>query len=100
VDEDIQSPPGCAYDGWFGNFAPGDNLLWTATPLGAGAGPITLGFSSAVSGAGLQVQTDIYMAFTATIDAYDGATLLGSFTEMVSRTQMRIIRPSSLGLTI
>ena len=81
VEEDIQSPPGCSYDGWSGNFAPGANLLWTAQSLGAGSGPITLGFSSPVSGAGLQIQPDAIGAFTAEIDAYDGATLLGTFLE-------------------
>jgi len=85
VQEDIQRNAdftgGCAYDGWYGNFAPGDNLLYTGAAFSVGSGPITLGFSSAVSGGGLQIMTDAGGAFTATIDAYNGATLLGTFTE-------------------
>jgi len=78
--EDVQSPPGCpSYDGWNGNFAPGANLLWTG--YNGSLGPLTLGFSSPVSGAGLQIMSDYYGAFTAEIDAYNGATLLGTFTE-------------------
>lgn len=76
VDEDIQSPPGCSYDGWNGNFAPGAGILWSA-----GSGPMTLSFSQGLSGAGVQIQADAYGPFTATIDAYDGAALLGSFSE-------------------
>ncbi len=81
VEEDIQVAPGCSYDGWNGNFAQGDNLLYTGAAYSVGHGPVTLGFSSAVSGAGLQIDSNAYGSFTATIDAYDGATLLGSFTE-------------------
>ena len=63
---------------WTGNFAPGDNLLWTNSP---GQGPLTLGFSSGLYQVGLQIQADFVGAFTATIDAYNGATFLGTFTE-------------------
>jgi PEP-CTERM motif len=76
IDTDTQSPPGCSYDGWFGNFAPGDNILWTD-----GNGPITLTFSTPVSGVGAQVESDDFGDFTAQIALYDGATLLGSYTE-------------------
>jgi PEP-CTERM motif len=78
IQRNADSSGGCSYDGWFGNFTPGDNLLWTGV---AGSGPITLGFSSAVSGAGLQIMRNAFGAFTAEIDAYNGATLLGTFTE-------------------
>lgn len=83
VQEDIQrnadATGGCAYDGWYGNYTPGDNLLFTGF---TGSGPITLGFSSAVSGAGLQIMSNAFGPFTAEIDAYNGATLLGTFTEV------------------
>ncbi len=48
--------------GWNGNFATGDNLIWTNT-----GGPLTLAFSQGVSGAGAQIQADIFGAFTAKI---------------------------------
>jgi len=76
IDADTQTAPGCSYDGWFGNFAPGDNILWNA-----GNGAITLNFSTAVSGVGVQIQQDIFGGFTGQIQLYNGATLLGTFTE-------------------
>jgi len=76
IDTDTQVSPGCSYDGWFGNFTPGDNILYTA-----GNGPITLTFSSPVSGVGTQFQQNLYGDFTAQIQLYNGATLLGTFTE-------------------
>jgi len=50
--------------GWDGNFASGDNVLWTN-----GGGPLTLAFSQGVSGAGAQIETDTFGAFTAEICA-------------------------------
>jgi PEP-CTERM motif len=47
---------------WGGNFASGDNVLWTD-----GNGPLTLAFSKGVSGAGAQIEADLFGAFTATI---------------------------------
>jgi len=67
-------------NGWNGNFAPGDALLWTS---GAN-GPVTMsyGLTTSVSAIGTQIQSDAFGAFTATISAYDsGGNLLGSFTE-------------------
>jgi hypothetical protein len=63
-------------DGWNGNFTPGDNLVWTDSQ-----GPLTLAFSQGLNEVGTQIQQDNYGAFTAEIDAYNGVTLLGSFTE-------------------
>jgi|SRR5579859_598318 len=67
-------------NGWDGNFAPGDSLLWTnfGDP---GPGPITIDFASPISGAGAQIQDNRHSTTFATIDAYNGGTLLGSFTE-------------------
>lgn len=48
--------------GWGGNFAPGDNLIWTDN-----GGPLTLSFSRPVSGAGAQIQANFMGAFTAAI---------------------------------
>jgi hypothetical protein len=50
--------------GWGGNFASGDNVLWTG-----GNGPLTLAFSKGVSGAGAQIDADLFGAFTAMICA-------------------------------
>ena len=63
---------------WFGNFTIGDELVWTNSP---GQGPLTLGLSTGVNQIGAQIDADFYGAFTAQIDAYNGASLLGSFTE-------------------
>jgi len=63
---------------WGGNFAAGDDLLWTNSP---GQGPLVLAFSSGVYQAGVQIQADYVGAFAATIDAYNGSTWLGTFSE-------------------
>jgi len=67
-------------NGWDGNFAPGDSLLWTSFG-DPGPGPITIDFASPISGAGAQIQDNRHSTFLATIDVYNGGTLLGSFTE-------------------
>jgi hypothetical protein len=54
-------------NGWGGNFAPGDALLFT----NFSAGPITITFSQPVTGAGAQIQQNQYGAFTATLQAFD-----------------------------
>lgn len=64
-------------NGWSGNFASGDALLWST-----GHGPATLTFGTNVSAAGFQIQDDYFGAFTATISAYDSSNnLLGTFNE-------------------
>ena len=64
--------------GWAGNFASGDALLWT----GGSNGPVTITFGTPVSGAGAQIMSDFFGAFTAEIDAYDSSNmLLGTVTE-------------------
>lgn len=70
---------------WFGNFPFGDTLVWTNSP---GQGPLTLVLSKGVRQVGAQIQADFYGAFTAKIDAYNGATLLGSFTENGTSTSL------------
>ena len=62
--------------GWYGNFANGDNVNWTAYN-----GPLTLMFNESFSQVGAQIQADLYGNFTAGIAAYDGGTLLGSYME-------------------
>jgi len=63
---------------WTGNFTIGDALVWTNSP---GQGPLSLSLSTGVSQIGAQIQANYIGAFTAQIAAYNGATLLGSFTE-------------------
>ena len=63
---------------FFGNFANGDFLISTTTN---GNGPLTLAFSQGIIGAGAQIQEDFFGAFTAQLQAFNGSTLLGSFSE-------------------
>jgi hypothetical protein len=64
--------------GWLGNFLPGEMLLTNNT---ATYNPLTITFASPVSGAGANIQRDLNGPFTATISAYAGNLLLGTFTE-------------------
>jgi hypothetical protein len=61
-------------DGWSGNFAPGDGVLWTDLNLNTqtGNGPLIINFPVPIFGAGAQIQSDAFGAFTGTITAYDG----------------------------
>jgi List-Bact-rpt repeat protein len=66
---------------WTGTgFAAGDTLLWTSDTGNGGNGPLTLTFAHGVSGAGAFVQADGPGLFTGQIQAFNGTTLLGSFT--------------------
>jgi hypothetical protein len=68
---------------WSGNFANNDLLLWTS----GDAVPTTISFGSAVLGVGLQIQPDAFgTPFTASITAFNGATILGSFFPTGSST--------------
>ena len=61
-------------------FSAGDSLIWTADTGNSGNGPLTLNFTSKnVSGAGAVIQSDGPAQFTASIQAFDGGTSLGSF---------------------
>jgi hypothetical protein len=51
-------------NGWVGNFALGDHLLWTQ-----GGGPLTIDFATPVSAAGAQVQENIFGTFTGQLNA-------------------------------
>lgn len=63
--------------GWGGNFANGDELLWTG-----GIGPdITITFAAPVAGVGTQWQANYFGAFGANLKAYDALdNLLGTVT--------------------
>jgi hypothetical protein len=66
---------------WNGNFTLGDHLVWANDESTGGQAPLSLAFSQGLNEVGTQIQADYFGAFTAEIDAYNGATLLGSFTE-------------------
>lgn len=64
--------------GWWGNFAPGDALLWTAS-----AGPLTFTFQFPIAGVGANIQLDSFSTFTALIQAFDlHGNLIDSFSEI------------------
>lgn len=66
---------------WTGGFAAGDTAVWAFdNSSGSGTGPLTVGFGTAVLAGGLALQADAAGAFTAQAEAFDGATLLGTFT--------------------
>lgn len=66
---------------WFGNFIVGQNVLYSGDPNNpfAAASSLALHFNTAVAGLGLQVTSNFYGAFTASIEAFSGATSLGVF---------------------
>ena len=70
--------PTCSWSGT--GFASGDQLIWTSDASAGGNGPLKLMFGTSVSGAGALIQADEPGQFTAEIQAFNGVTLLGSFT--------------------
>ena len=62
--------------GWAGNFAPGERLAWTQT---GNNNPMTIVFSGAVGEFGLQIQADIFGAFTGSFDVFNGAINIGNY---------------------
>lgn len=69
-------------DGWWGNFAPGDALLWTTDASGSTNPVSVMDFGGAgILAGGLQIQSDYFGVFTARVEAFDAAdTSLGFFT--------------------
>ena len=84
------SPSNCSWTGGTAGatgFATNDRLIWTSDAGNGGNGPLKLGFSAPVAGAGALIQANTsgqFIAkpgqFTAKIEAFNGATSLGSFT--------------------
>jgi hypothetical protein len=61
---------------WNGNFGAGESLLWSVF-----GGPMTFTFNAGITGFGTQIEADDLGAFTAQIEAFDGANaLLGVFS--------------------
>jgi hypothetical protein len=85
-NSDPQNPLLTADSSFYGDFKPGDGLLWSTTNPSdpnddtAYTGAIEFDFSQAVSGFGTQFQSAFYFAFTAKLEIYNGDTLLGSTT--------------------
>jgi len=77
--------PSCSWTTSGTGMSAGDRLIWTVNPNAnpGNDGPLTVQFPSAF-GAGAWIQadeTDVIGSFTARIQAFNGATSLGSFTE-------------------
>jgi hypothetical protein len=63
-------------------FNSGDRLVWAfdnSVSVNAGSGPLTLGFGTAVLAGGVEIQSDAVGIFTAQVQAFNGATSLGTF---------------------
>jgi len=66
---------------WTGTgFPAGDTLIWTSDAANGGNGPLTVALGKSIAGGGALIQADAPGQFTAQIQAYNGATLLGTFT--------------------
>jgi hypothetical protein len=66
---------------WFGNFTVGNDVLYTGdtnNPFAASSS-FTMNFNTAVAGLGLQITSNFYGAFTASLEVFNGATSLGVF---------------------
>jgi hypothetical protein len=72
----VDSCPTCGEGSWNGNFEIGENLLYTGNQSGGGPGPLTIAFASGVSSVGFQIQDEFLGPFTATLQAFNGSTLL------------------------
>lgn len=72
--------PSCSWIPSGTGFAAGDSLIVTSNGNGGATGPLTLSFPD-VLGAGLEIQVDQPGTFTAQIQAFNGSTPLGTFTE-------------------
>lgn len=68
----------CSWTG--GGFPAGDTLIWTSDAANGGNGPLTFAFGKSVTGGGALIQPDSPGQFTAQIQAYNGASLLGTFS--------------------
>ena len=71
--------------GWYGNFAPGEHLLWNR-----GGGPVSFELGPAgLTALGFQIQTNLFESYTAQLDVFDAAgALMGSATGEGRSTQL------------
>ncbi len=82
-------------NGWDGNFSIGDPLIWNQ----GNGNNITLDLASPVEAVGAQIQSNQYDSFVATITAYNGNTVLGTFTENGNATAEEDGSAIFIGLT-
>jgi hypothetical protein len=61
-------------------FAAGECVIWTSDNANGGNGPITFTFGQSVKAAGALIQADGPAQFTAQVQAFNGKTSLGTFT--------------------
>lgn len=71
----------CSWAGVSSGISAGDELIWTSDARNGGNGPLALTFKNKIGGGGAFVQADGPSQFTAKLEAFKGATLLGSVTE-------------------
>ena len=64
---------------WFGDFTVGDHVLFTGdvNNLAAAASMWVLNLNTPVAGLGLQITSNFYGAFTASLEAFNGGASLG-----------------------
>lgn len=83
-----EGAPGSSAGGWNGDFLLGQDLLTNTNWNSPFA--VTISFSTPVFGAGLQIEPgqvqDLPAPFTATVTAFDGATVLGQFSTTGTRS--------------
>jgi hypothetical protein len=82
---------------WQGIFSPGDALLWT-TFQSATADVVTIAFNAPVSAVGAQIQSDLVGAYIGQIQAFNGATLLATFTAGSNNTKVEDNSAAFLGV--
>lgn len=73
-------PYPCGIGSWGGNFETGENLLYNGNQFGNGPVPLTIAFAAGVNSVGFQIQDSFYGSFAASLDVYNGATLLYSLS--------------------
>lgn len=67
---------------WFGNFSVGDKVLYTGdtnSPFSASSA-FTVNLNTAVGGLGLQITSNFYGAFSASLELFNNSTSLGVFS--------------------
>jgi hypothetical protein len=73
--------PTCSWTTSGTGMSGGDSAIWAFdNGTGLGTGPISLTFSKALIGGGAWLQADTSGAYTASIQAFNGSTSLGTFT--------------------
>jgi hypothetical protein len=67
---------------WYGNFNPGDHLLYSGTAYSGGSGPIVIMGNTPLTAMGAQMMSDFYNGFTGQIQTLDAlGNVISTFTE-------------------